>query len=154
MSWEAIGAIAELVGALAVVLTLIYLAIQIRQNTRSMDESRKVEIARNYQQGLQLRNDFIYRFADSEELAAIHVKVEEAGFPENVDSLDLLTPIELRRYKSVQYGNMIANANTQYQFQLGLIDEQSYLRSISVFERMGPSWDRLGIPLLGPRSGA
>lgn len=32
MNWDAIGAIAELVGALAVVLTLAYLARQISQN--------------------------------------------------------------------------------------------------------------------------
>lgn len=34
MNWEAIGAVGEIVGALAVVATLIYVAIQIRQNTR------------------------------------------------------------------------------------------------------------------------
>lgn len=36
MNWEAIGAIGEIVGALAVFLTLIYLAMQIRQNTSSV----------------------------------------------------------------------------------------------------------------------
>ena len=35
MNWEAIGAIGEIVGAIAVVATLGYLATQIRQNTRS-----------------------------------------------------------------------------------------------------------------------
>lgn len=34
MNWNAIGAIAEVVGAVAVIITLAYLAIQIRQNTR------------------------------------------------------------------------------------------------------------------------
>ena len=33
MNWEAIGAIGEVVGGIAVVVTLVYLAIQIRQNT-------------------------------------------------------------------------------------------------------------------------
>ncbi len=36
MNWEALGAIAELIGGLGVIATLAYLAIQIRQNTRSM----------------------------------------------------------------------------------------------------------------------
>jgi len=36
MNWDAIGAIGEVVGALAVVLTLAYLAVQIRQNTKSV----------------------------------------------------------------------------------------------------------------------
>ena len=34
MNWDAIGAIGELVGALAVVLTLFYLALQVRQSRR------------------------------------------------------------------------------------------------------------------------
>jgi hypothetical protein len=33
MNWDAIGAVAELIGALAVIATLAYLAIQTRQNT-------------------------------------------------------------------------------------------------------------------------
>ena len=36
MNWDAIGAIGEVVGAAAVFVTLIYLAIQLRQNTRMM----------------------------------------------------------------------------------------------------------------------
>lgn len=35
MNWDALGAIGELVGAVAVVITLTYLAAQIRQNTMS-----------------------------------------------------------------------------------------------------------------------
>ena len=33
MNWEAIGAIGEFVGAVAVVVTLIYLAVQVRRGT-------------------------------------------------------------------------------------------------------------------------
>ena len=36
MNWEAIGAIGEVVGAAAVVASLVYLAVQIRQNTRTI----------------------------------------------------------------------------------------------------------------------
>jgi hypothetical protein len=39
MNWEALGAIGEIVGAVAVVLTLGYLAVQIRQNTRTLRTS-------------------------------------------------------------------------------------------------------------------
>jgi hypothetical protein len=35
MNWEAIGALGELAGATAVVLSLVYVAVQIRDNTRS-----------------------------------------------------------------------------------------------------------------------
>lgn len=36
MNWEAIGAVAEVVGAGGVIMTLIYVAVQIRQNTRAI----------------------------------------------------------------------------------------------------------------------
>jgi len=37
MNWEAIGAMAELAGAVGVIATLLYLAIQIRQSSRSIE---------------------------------------------------------------------------------------------------------------------
>jgi len=42
MNWEALGAIGEIVGAMGVIATLIYLAIQIRQNT---EQQKKNELA-------------------------------------------------------------------------------------------------------------
>ena len=39
MNWDAIGAIGEVIGALAVFITLGYLAIQIRQNTKAVRAS-------------------------------------------------------------------------------------------------------------------
>ena len=36
MNWDAIGAIGEIVGAIAVVVSIVYLAIQISSNTRTM----------------------------------------------------------------------------------------------------------------------
>ena len=41
MNWEAIGTIAELIGAIAVVVSLVYLAVQIRQNTRQVEEQAR-----------------------------------------------------------------------------------------------------------------
>ena len=35
MNWDALGAIAELLGAISVIATLAYLSVQIKQNTRS-----------------------------------------------------------------------------------------------------------------------
>ena len=34
MNWDAVGALGQVVGAFAVVFTLVYLAVQVRQNTR------------------------------------------------------------------------------------------------------------------------
>jgi hypothetical protein len=39
LNWDAIGAIGEIVGAAAVVVTLIYLTIQLRQNTTAVEHA-------------------------------------------------------------------------------------------------------------------
>jgi len=36
MNWDAVGAVGEIVGAIAVVITLGYLVVQVRQNTRGI----------------------------------------------------------------------------------------------------------------------
>lgn len=48
MNWEAIGAVGEILGAAGVIATLVYLAVQIRQNTRSNQANRLNEIAREF----------------------------------------------------------------------------------------------------------
>ena len=42
MSWDAIGALGEIIGATAVILTLVYLASQVRYAKRAtLDQNRK-----------------------------------------------------------------------------------------------------------------
>ena len=58
MNWDALGTIAELLGAIAVFLTLAYLAIQVRQNSRALEEQNKFSAA----QIMQARTDTAISF--------------------------------------------------------------------------------------------
>ena len=63
MSIQDWGAIGEIIGALAVVASLIYLAVQIRQNTRqislSMDSAKLAAFERNVESGNRMREILI-----------------------------------------------------------------------------------------------
>ena len=48
MNWEAIGAIGEIFGAIAVFATLVYLALQIRQSTSIAIASSEISIRENF----------------------------------------------------------------------------------------------------------
>ncbi len=63
MNWDAVGAMAELVGAIGVIASLIYLAIQIRQNTRSLQANTFQTVADSSGQRLMT-------LAQNDELAA------------------------------------------------------------------------------------
>ena len=52
MSWEAIGAVAEAIGALGGIASLLYLATQVRSSTRASAVEAKLESTR-------LLNDFV-----------------------------------------------------------------------------------------------
>jgi len=62
MSWEAIGAIGELVGAISVLLTLLYLAKQIKENSKLLTTSV-------YQTAVDGYNDMASMFLENPELA-------------------------------------------------------------------------------------
>ena len=51
MNWDAMGAIAESVGALGVILSLVYLALQVRQNTEQIRLSRFQDLSSTLQDG-------------------------------------------------------------------------------------------------------
>lgn len=70
MNWDALGAIAELLGAIGVICSLIYLAVQIRGNTRSTKAEtfqRLTDYVTNFNSTLVLEPkvvDFLMQIAD------------------------------------------------------------------------------------------
>ena len=42
MNWEAVGAVAEMIGGIAVLVTLIYLALQLRQNSDLLEQNTRI----------------------------------------------------------------------------------------------------------------
>jgi hypothetical protein len=82
MNWDAIGAIGEIVGALAVVLTLGYLAIQTRHNAAATQSSTELEASKQF-------SSFVTRIANSETLQRIW---------DDAQSEKTLSPEDYRQY--------------------------------------------------------
>jgi hypothetical protein len=68
MNWDAIGAIGEVLGALVVVITLGYLAIQIRQGINSVQGATELEASKQF-------TDWHARITNSIELRTVWDKV-------------------------------------------------------------------------------
>lgn len=84
MNWDAIGAIGELVGALAVILTLGFLAVQVRQNTRAMEESNRLERVAALDRHTDTVSRWRGRLAEHSELT----RIWELAHQGRVDELD------------------------------------------------------------------
>ena len=74
MNWEAIGAIGEIVGAIAVIATLGYLAYQIKEQTK------QYRSAATRERGQRI-SDSLYQLADSEHLVPAFLRMQLASGP-------------------------------------------------------------------------
>ena len=110
MNWEAIGAIGEIVGAMAVVASLVYLATQIRQSTKVARSATRQAIAETAQ---RLGQDFL----DDSGMAEIfvrHISGEE------------LSPVDEIRLQARCYRDMRHWENIHYQLSEGLMTEEQW----------------------------
>jgi hypothetical protein len=146
MSVQDWGAIGELLGAVAVVLTLIYLAKQIRLNTRAMEENRRLALAQTYQIRSDALQEMMVRAADSDHIGPIIIKLTQLGYPENVASLDLLTPEERGRFRQWQIAQVTHWDNMYFQYQQGYLDREYYEDEFQRrVRRLTPTWRALGL---------
>ena len=106
LNWEAVGAIAELVGAGAVLVTLGYLAIQIRQHTRSVTMA-------TFEAALNGFNETCRLYAEDPELASIALR--GGADPASLDPVEAVRyQFALRHYANNVYKLMRLHQNGVY----------------------------------------
>jgi hypothetical protein len=121
MNWEAIGAIGEIVGALAVFLTLIYLAIQIRQNTRAVQASA-IDSANS-----QVSTIRMHIFSDSE-VANIYRRGNED--PTSLDADDSI------RYRLMIHNILLSLSNVITQASVTGLSESTWRTQLPILTRV------------------
>ena len=129
MNWEAIGAIGEIVGAAVVFLTLIYLALQIRQNTSSV-RLAAVDAAithmSNVRQGI---------FADAE---VTEIYIQGGKDPTGLDEKSLV------RYRLLIHNILLSISIIHAQSELAELSKSNWECHIRIVERVvstpGGAW--------------
>jgi len=117
MGWDAIGAIGELLGSIGVLVTLVYLAIQIRQNTDSLAENRKYAKAHMYQARADAVNYMMAEFNDPNVMSKL---IGSDGM--DFDKIDELTQDEALILRNFAQAVDTHSDNIHHQKSLGLID--------------------------------
>ena len=146
MTIEELGALGEFLGSIVVLITLVYLAVQVRQNTRSMNASRKLALAQTYQMRSDALQMMLVQAADSRHIGPIIAKLTGAGYPEDTRALEQLSKEERGRFRLWQIAQQTHWDNMFFQYQQGFIDEEYYQDSFR--ERVGrlaPTWKALNV---------
>ncbi len=141
MNWDALGAIAELVGAIAVLLTLIYLAVQIRQNNK-LAEVQLMQAESSFEHFLLEYSVFLQTNQEvGKTLAAMLVLISYGGE----------RPITHGDYMSARYGLMplkVGIQNCYQRYKQGLISESVYLSDTLIYlEEFGGYMLLLDLPM-------
>ena len=144
MEWtvQDLGAVGEFIGAIGVVVTLIYLAKQI-------SNSNAVSAAQVYQERANTRMTLHQFQSDSDNLAPIMFRLSEQGWPENVEALNELDGLELHRFEQHQFASVVRFDNSYYQYRHGFLDEDAWELTKVGIRIMAPTWERLGILDIG-----
>ena len=148
MSWmevsQVLGNIGEFAGAIAVVVTLIYLAAQVKlskeateANTRQMAETRRLTLVENYMR----RSERVERgYADgvlSPEMSRVLFKAYRG-----TQSLDEFERFQTREWSHAHMHRLDAQ---HYQYQHGLLEEEAVQNLKKVLKQWGPIWKELDI---------
>lgn len=146
MSLIELGALGEFLGSIAVLATLVYLAVQLRQNTHSINESKKLALAQTYQMRADALQMMLVTAADSRFIGPVIAKLTTAGYPEDIRALDDLSAEERGRFRMWQIAQQTHWDNMFFQYQQGYIDEEYYRDAFKVrVRRLAPTWEELGL---------
>ena len=109
MNWDAIGSIAEFIGAVAVILTLIYLALQTKHNVLAVNQSAQQNLVT--EMGAAMGALF-----ENPEVAEIYLK--------GISSYSSLTPLEKVRFSSLFHQFARVSEQAYLSFRAGTLDAQ------------------------------
>jgi hypothetical protein len=141
-----LGALGEFLGSIVVLITLVYLSVQVRQNTRSMEESRKLALAQTYQMRSDALQMMLVHAADSDHIGPIITKLTGAGYPEDISALEHLSSEDRGRFRQWQIAQHTHWDNMFFQYQQGFIDEEYYRDSFRErVRRLAPTWKALNV---------
>ena len=134
---QLLGNYGEFVGAIAVVVTLAYLAVQIRQNTASMNESRRMAITQSQIDWTSMFNSSMMTMSDSAYFPEIWIKAHK----------DFASLTEDERVRlEFNMTAMLARLDALHlQYQNGFLDDETFEATFkSSVKRFAPVWKSLG----------
>jgi len=128
LSWQDLGSLGEIISAIAVVVSLIYLAFQIRQNTSQIDHNTKAARASAFDSSIAQAMVARQAIFENEDVARIY---SEGSFDP-----DALSEHDRLRYRLVVHNVLWSLWNIQSQAQVGGLAAETWEAQRTILRRM------------------
>ena len=142
---ELLGNYGEFIGAIAVVVTLVYLSIQVKHskdatefNSKQVEQSNLLALSQNQIARVNLIERQIRDITASSELAEIFVRYKAQG----IDALDEVERFRFENWEIIQHYLLDSQ---HYQYKIGMLDDESWQDAIRRIDRQIPIWDDLDL---------
>ena len=139
---EFLGGVSGVVGSIAVVATLVYLATQTKLNTEAVKANREALKAQIYQSRTDSRRRNLEWLMDSQtanSIPSLNELIESGG-------LDSLDETSLRRLRQIMELALISMDNHVYQHQNNVLDDDYYnTYTVRNIKQLAPVWRTLGL---------
>ena len=151
---QLLGNYGEFVGAVAIVVTLVYLAVQVRQSRQLLEENRKLALSAAYQSRTGFRIDLAKDYSLDDAWLALQAKLRGGYQFQSTDVLiqnfEALTTVEKIKYMLWLEAITHSADNALFQMELGLAD--SHIREVAerTIRLQYPIWEHTGV-LIPPR---
>ena len=119
MNWEALGAIGETVGGIGVILSLVYLALQIRHSSEQTQLNTRSVQATAYQNLIDHHTSLNLNLAYEPELFELLMRAE-------IEGMDKLGVLEQNRWEVFMASTLRSYLNGYYLRDGGLISEEQW----------------------------
>ena len=129
---QLLGNLGEFIGSIAVLGTLIYLAVQIRHSKELLERNQAISLSQVQQARANSGREQYLLLSDSTYLAP--VVAADLGVDE--------TTVRLRGYMGA---SMVHADNMVYQYELGLVDDVSMARTTNMISQNIQRWVELGL---------
>ncbi len=130
MNWTKASEVAEILSSVAILITLVYLVVEIQQNAEATRADTRQAMLDSDQQYLEL-------FIDSPELILLFIKPDLSDEERIRLSHVLLTHVRMRESNWVQYENGTLDSVTWRAYQGSLIAQLSAPRSRAWWQNFG-----------------
>jgi hypothetical protein len=148
---QLLGNIGEFVGSIMVVVTLVYLALQVRQSKGLLEENRRIALIQAY----GIRTGYRLNWHENQLESGVAEVLAKIGWrygrpaddhesPANYE-IEVLTPAEQIQLRNLMQMQVIQLDHTLYQASLSLLDDD-LIRNVELrIARLYFLWERLNI---------
>ena len=127
-----LGNLGEFIGSIAVLATLIYLAVEVRHSRELLEENRKMALSQVAQMRANSGREMFLLLGDSDYLAPLYAKRQ--GIDEDTVRLRAMSQVAI-----IHAGSMLT------QYRLGLLDDEAVAGFTESIIRSWQDWEQSGV---------